>query len=54
MNLVLLGPAGAGKGTQAAWIAQRWGAARISSGDILREVAQRVPGVALAPPPINT
>src|SRR5687768_5715634 len=41
MNLVLLGPAGAGKGTQAAWMAQRWGAARISSGDILREVAQR-------------
>jgi adenylate kinase len=41
MNLVLLGPAGAGKGTQAGWISHQWGIPWISSGEILREVAQR-------------
>ncbi|MGH3665713.1 MAG: adenylate kinase [Egibacteraceae bacterium] len=37
MRLVLLGPPGAGKGTQAAHIARAFGVARISTGDIFRE-----------------
>ncbi len=41
MNLVLLGPPGAGKGTQAVFMTGQWGIPKISSGDILRSVAQR-------------
>lgn len=36
MNVVLLGPPGAGKGTQAVGIAQVFGLVHLSSGDILR------------------
>lgn len=44
MNLVLLGPPGAGKGTQAALLSQRLGIPHVASGDLFREAMKKGTG----------
>jgi len=48
MRIVLLGPPGAGKGTQARRLAERYGIANISTGDILRDAAAKGTELGLA------
>jgi hypothetical protein len=40
-DLILFGPPGAGKGTQGALLAERFGMLRLSTGDVLRDAVRR-------------
>jgi len=44
VNLILLGPPGAGKGTQAALLSQRLGTPHVASGDLFREAMKKGTG----------
>jgi adenylate kinase len=41
LNILLMGPPGAGKGTQGALLAERWGLPKFATGDLLRDAVKR-------------
>jgi adenylate kinase len=41
MDILLLGPPGAGKGTQGAILAERWGLPKFATGDLIRDAIAR-------------
>lgn len=47
-DLILFGPPGAGKGTQGALLAERFGLLRLSTGDVLRDAVRRGTAMGLA------
>lgn len=47
MHIILLGAPGAGKGTQAAYVAQKLGLVHIASGDLFRQALERGTDLAL-------
>jgi adenylate kinase len=47
-DLILFGPPGAGKGTQGALLAERFGLLRLSTGDVLREAVRQGTQMGLA------
>jgi adenylate kinase len=47
MDILLLGPPGAGKGTQGALIAQRLGLPKFATGDLLRDAVKRGSAIGL-------
>lgn len=47
MNIILLGPPGCGKGTQAKKISERYGLAHVSAGDLLRKAVAEKTGLGL-------